>query len=703
MDNNKQGEFAPKTIVDVLYAKAASSPDRIAFRFLSDGEFEDSAISYAELLSRASVIAARLRQHSSPGDRALLLLPSGLSFIESFWACQIAGLVAVPAYPPRNNHNLERLNALVSDCEPSIILCDEALASRELRDLLPTLQGSINWLTYEDLKQREFDDNAADSISYTTETADVEITPGHLSFLQYTSGSTGNPKGVMISHGNVMANLEMMRQAYHLDSDSNSVNWLPLFHDMGLIGAMLLPVYLGSTAVLMPPAAFLQKPVRWLNALTKYRGKATAAPNFAFELLVKSVTAAQLDDLDLSSLNLIVCGSEPIRAETVSEFLGKFSACGLDPAAFYPGFGMAETTVFATGGDWDALTIIKNVDADSLSRNAIKLTEEGRTQQIVATGYTWLDAQLIVCDSYTRERLADGQVGEIWVSGSHVAKGYWNKPELTADAFANYLAGSGEGPYFRTGDLGCIIDGQLYIAGRAKDLIIIRGKNHYPQDIEYTVFSCSEHFQEDGCAAFPISTDQGEALVVVQEVKRSARRAIDTEAVTQRIRESIAKNHELTVHAVVLLNPNRLFKTSSGKIQRSACKQAYVDNQFQGVLHQWSATSNSSMAGEQHYELPSNASKDLDTCRLWLSSWIANRAQIAIDQVDLLDAVTSYGLDSMDSFKLLGELSDWLEIDIDPDIIWGVANADELAQQALALLENPQAETDGNVEVCGAL
>lgn len=685
MNNYNKVPSTPQAITDIVEQHAQQHPDKIAFRFLNDGETESGSLSYSQLFANAKTIAKHLKQHCGHGDRVLLLLPSGQAFIESFWACLFAGLVAVPAYPPRKNHNLERLNALVKDCQPRAIICDENLAKNELRELLPQISASASWLIHEEISR----DAAPTLLGKTSATSTVSSED--LAFLQYTSGSTGNPKGVIISHGNILANVRMMEAAFHMDSSSVCVSWVPIFHDLGLIGCMLLPIYLGSTVVLMPPATFLQKPIRWLRAIGKYQGKVTAAPNFAYELLANSISATQRATLDLSSVELFACGAEPIRAETVSKFMRTFAECGLNPNSFYPAYGMAETTVFSCGGAWDKPPRQLPLDAQALEENIARSGTTGRLQTLVANGHAWGDEQVIICDPVTCEELLPGAVGEIWISGSHIAKGYWNKPQLTADTFNNFVANSHKGPFLRTGDLGCFIDGELYITGRAKDLIVIRGKNHYPQDIEHTVAASSELLQDDSCAAFSIPSDQGEVLVVLQEVKRSARKSIDCDAITQRIRENVAKHHDVQLHSIVLLNPHRLMKTSSGKIQRSACKQAYLSEQLSGVLYQWrnDASGVQLMAS---LPLPDNSNKDLPSCRLWLQTWIANRAQLQLEAVDLGQAITSYGLDSMDSFALLGDLSEWLEIHIDPETIWGVATVDELAVRALALLDSDYAQ-----------
>ena len=563
------------TLVDLVGRRAAVDPDRTAYRYLDDGEGNERRFSYRELDASARAIAGRLQEQGvRQGDRVLLLYPSGLDYIAAFFGCLFAGAVAVPAYAPRPKGPDGRLDAIVKDAGAAVALTTDEVLSvirqlpagdfhREVKTWIATDQVDANdglW------RMPNLDDDT-------------------LAFLQYTSGSTSTPKGVMVSHGNLMANERMLQVALEQDQDSTWVGWLPMFHDMGLIGNVIQPLYVGAACVLMSPMAFVQEPIRWLRAITKYRAHTSGAPNFAYDLCVAKTTPEEREGLDLSSWKLAFNGSEPVRAETVDRFSHAFEPFGFRRSTFYPCYGLAEATLFVSGPVKSSVPEVRTFEAAGLEQRQAISTAEGDEggRTLVGCGRTWLDQTIVIADPDTSNRCPDGRIGEIWISGPNVTKGYWGREEATTATFRARLAQSGEGPFLRTGDLGFFHGGSLFISGRIKDLIIIRGRNHYPQDIELTVES-SHPILRPGCgAAFAIDVDGDERLVVVQEVKRNFKDA-DLHDVVDVIRRAVSENHELAAHAVVLIKPGRIPKTSSGKIQRHACRQGYLAGALDPLL-----------------------------------------------------------------------------------------------------------------------
>jgi acyl-CoA synthetase (AMP-forming)/AMP-acid ligase II len=389
-----------------------------------------------------------------------------------------------------------------------------------------------------------------------------DVSANSLALVQYTSGSTGQPKGVMISHGNLLHNQRMIQAAFGHSEKSVGVGWLPLFHDMGLIGNVIQPIYLGTSFTLLSPLAFIQKPVRWLRAISRYRGTTSGGPNFAYDLCARKVTPEQAAGLDLSSWDVAFVGAEPVRAQTLARFAAAFEPHGFRPQALYPCYGLAEATLFVSGGVKGAGPVTRAVD--------------GPAPTVVGCGHCWDGQTMRLVDPHSLRPCREGEVGEVWVSGPSVAQGYWARPEETVQTFRAYLGESGEGPFLRTGDLGFLHDGSLFITGRLKDVIIIRGRNHYPEDIELTVQASHPALQSGAGAVFSVEAEGEERLVVVQELQAGGRRHLDHNEVVGDIREAVARHHELEVFAALLLRSGSIPRTSSGKIQRHACRDGYL-------------------------------------------------------------------------------------------------------------------------------
>ena len=563
------------SLVDVLLKRAQNQPEQKAYIFLENGETESGSLTYGELDRQARAIAAHLQ--SWRGERALLLYPSGLEFITAFFGCLYAGVVAVPVYPPRRNQKLSRLLSIVNDAQTKIALTTTSiLADIEKRWSEEAELAQLKWV-------------ATDTIAANLrEFVAKSLTPESLAFLQYTSGSTGTPKGVMVTHGNLMHNQQLIHQAFGHSEQSIGVSWLPLFHDMGLIGNVLQPMYVGFPNILMPPLAFLMKPIRWLKAISKYRATTSGGPNFAYDLCVKKVQPEQLANLDLSSWDLAFNGAEPIRAETLEQFGKKFASCGFNYSAFYPCYGMAETTLLATGGNKNQKPVIRGVKAGELEQNSVVESEisSPESRVLVGCGCPDMNTKVIIVNPESLTRCQKGQVGEIWVRGESITSGYWNRPQATQETFQAYLQDTGEGPFLRTGDLGFLQDGELFVTGRIKDVIIIRGQNHYPQDIELTAQKSHPALRPNFGAAFTIELKRLEQLVIVQEVERSYLRKLNVNEVVGNIREAVTAEHSLQVYATVLVKTGSIPKTSSGKIRRHACQAEFLTGSL-NVVEDW--------------------------------------------------------------------------------------------------------------------
>jgi len=562
-------------LIELLRARTAEHGSRIAFRYLADGETEESRLSYEELESRARAIAAALASHAAPGDRALLFYSGGLEFIAAFWGCLYAGVVAVPVFPARLHRQIPRLLAIAADSEAKFVLTTTKIR-RQAEDLFkraPELK-KLQWLATDDLTAASAD-----------ESRDLGATLDTLAFLQYTSGSTATPRGVMVTHGNLLHNLACLREVFQFSPESIGVTWLPHFHDMGLIGGLLQPVFAGGEMIVMPPSSFLQRPIRWLAAVTRYRATTMVAPNFAYELCVEKISAEQRAPLDLASVKVALCGAEPVRPDTLSQFANVFGPCGFRQEAFRPAYGLAEATLIVSGHSEGGVPFAPAVMSEELQRNHVKPAEEGAagSRVLIGCGGIAPDLKVAIVDPETLVPCASDRVGEIWVSGPSVARGYWRKPAETEQTFGAHLA-TGEGPFLRTGDLGFLDRGQLFVTGRLKDLIIIRGSNHYPQDLEHTVERSHRALRPACGAAFSIDVDGAERLVVVQEVNNRA--SVPNENVVAAIRRALAESHEVHPDAVVLIEPRSIARTSSGKIQRYACREAFLSGTLD-VVHVW--------------------------------------------------------------------------------------------------------------------
>ncbi|MEO2048134.1 MAG: AMP-binding protein [Pirellulales bacterium] len=657
---------------------------------------------YSDLERRARRIGAWLSQHAKVGDRALLVYVPGLEFSAAFFGCLYAGVLPVPATYPKPRRPLPRLANMALDCQPKLVLTSRATFQMISLETQSTALREIPWQSTD----------ALPPMTHAATWQPLDRQPDDLAFLQYTSGSTTEPRGVMITHRNLLHNLEMIRQGFDIppagstDENTSSVFWLPAYHDMGLIGGILSPLYVGGTSHLLAPSTFLRRPLAWLEVLSATRATISGAPNFAYDLCVSKTKLSQRSAIDLNCWRLAFCGAEPIQADTLQKFADTYGPAGFQADTFYPCYGLAEATLLVSGNQGPSRLRVLQVDRAALTQGRAELTESALKgpmpgdpaldrparadyQTLVGCGSSLDEGGVQIVDPHTCRPHGEGQVGEIWVRGDAVAQGYWCKEELSEETFAARLADEKEAIYLRTGDLGFQLDGQLYVTGRLKDLLILRGRNHYPQDLERT--AQQSHVAVDQSAAFTWAGSVGEEgevesghpqerLVVVHQIQRESRRA-DLDEVIRAIRRAIVEEHELDPHAIVLIRPASLPFTSSGKVQRSRCRELYVRGELK-VMAQWQKKSALQDSQIQDDTLAENAqpvrpdftelAQSGDPKQLahaienWMLTWLAAWANLEQIEVNPATPFAELGVDSMTAIELSQELEEALTLKIPP-------------------------------------
>jgi amino acid adenylation domain-containing protein/non-ribosomal peptide synthase protein (TIGR01720 family) len=553
----------PNTLAHALQQRALNQPERIALRFLADDASEGAVLTYRQLDLRARTIAAALQAQVAPGERAVLLFPSGPDYVAAFFACLYAGVIAVPAYPPESarRHHQERLLSIIADAQPRLILTRSTL-----RESLLAMSASLDAAAPELLCVDTLDSTLADAWRQADLHAD------DIAFLQYTSGSTALPKGVQVSHGNLVANEMLIRRGFGIDlnPDDVIVSWLPLYHDMGLIGGLLQPIFSGVPCVLMSPGYFLARPVRWLEAISEYGGTISGGPDFAYRLCAERISESALERLDLSRWRVAFSGSEPIRQDSLDLFANRFAATCFTPDSFFACYGLAEATLFVTGSQRGRGIANLEVDESALAQHH---AEPGVGTLLMSCGSSQPAHAVRIVDASTGEALADNRVGEIWAAGPSIANGYWRNPEASAQTFVERDART----WLRTGDLGFMRHDELFVTGRLKDMLIVRGHNLYPQDIEQLIEREIDGVRKGRVAAFAVSEGGQDGIGIALEVSRSVQKILPAQALIQAIRQAVAEAFQQAPSVVVLLNPGALPKTSSGKLQRSACRARLAD------------------------------------------------------------------------------------------------------------------------------
>ncbi|MGB6105895.1 MAG: AMP-binding protein, partial [Pusillimonas sp.] len=626
----------------ILQQRAADPADRWSYVFLDSQGGEQCRWTAGELAARTRAVAARIQRTTEPGEPVLLVFQAGPEFLAAFMACLWSGRLATPINPPRRNRLIERLVAVAGDSGARVALTSQDLmtAASDWRQSSTQL-GALDWIAIDGL----LDDPGLDP---------SDVKPDDIAFLQYTSGSTALPKGVRVSHGNLVQDMARMQSAWALGPHATMVSWLPAFHDLGLIFGLLQPLYSGCASVQMAPNAFLQKPLLWLSALSRYRGTHTAAPSFAYDLCCRRIAPEDRPALDLSSVVMTMNAAEPINPAVLEQFCAEFQPHGFRRAAFAPAYGLAESTLAVTANPVGAAPVMRCFDVAALEQGKVRIVEQGVAQgrTMPGSGQPLPDVPIAIVDPETFRRCPPHTIGEIWVGGPTIAQGYWKRPDETAATFGVSIAGEdGAGTFLRTGDLGVLEDGELFVTGRIKDLIILGGANFYPHDIERVAQDAHAALRRDNGAAFALASDTDggrEQVVLVQELERS-RRGEATEPIIQAVVQAVWQNLELPLAQLVLVTPGSVLRTSSGKIQRLANKRAFLDGTLPVIAHWQSMTAPSVPPRGRSAQA---GGPGADALCAWLTGWLADRLNLPAASIDMHRGFAEMGLDSLGSTEL---------------------------------------------------
>ncbi len=554
------------TFAELVQARARATPERVAYTFRVDDATRCETMTYAQAHRAAVAIAAWFAARDAAGQRALILCRPGLDYIAALYGCFYAGVIAVPAYPPHPRREPHRLNAIVADCAPRYALTDAWNFERlqPLIEATPALR-ELDWHVVDAAGGAPGDGAHAEPRCQGAEA---------IAFLQYTSGSTGTPKGVRVTHGNLLHNARVIYDAFGHSPESHGLIWLPPYHDMGLIGGILQPLYGGFPVTLMSPFSFLQRPLRWLRAVSDTRATTSGGPCFAYELCLQQITPEQRDTLDLSRWDLAFCGAEPIRADVFARFAEYFAPCGFRREAFYACYGMAEATLMISGGEKKSPPVVRAFSVAALERHVAEVPEsQDDARMLVGCGVARPEMRVVVVDPERGGALPEGRVGEVWIAGPSVSPGYWKMPPEGEYSFQAALPEYPGVRFLRSGDLGFLQKGELFLTGRIKELIIVAGRNHYPHDIERTAARAHPELQPHAVAAFGVEVEGEERVVIGVEVSGDV--AKDGDTLVRAIRRLVWEEHDLALHDVCLLPPMRLPRTSSGKTQRFTCREAW--------------------------------------------------------------------------------------------------------------------------------
>jgi acyl-CoA synthetase (AMP-forming)/AMP-acid ligase II/acyl carrier protein len=674
-----------KTYVDLARQGAQEYRDEVLYTFLLDGESQETHLTWTQLDVRARAVAAQLQEHGLAGRCVLLIYPAGLDYVVAFFACLYAGVIAVPAYPPMLNRSVSQLRNIIPDASIEV-----ALTNGEVHAKLAALTGiepalaQLSWLVTDAVP----DDRAEDW-------RPPPITEDSIAFLQYTSGSTSAPKGAMLTHGNLTHCGAVFAERI-IEPRTRLLSWLPQYHDLGLFCGLLQPVYGRNSVILMSPMDFLRRPARWVQAISRYRVHATAAPNFAYDLCARKTTSEEVAALDLSCWQVAINAAEPVRAATLARFDAAFAGAGFAVSTPLNVYGLAEGLVVSMGPK-DEPPQVTTFDANSLGRGLARPANgHGTGLEFVSAGRVVDGQHVLVVDATSKTKCDPGRVGEIWVAGYCVGRGYWNRPRETGETFGARLA-DGAGPFLRTGDLGFVHDGELYVTGRSKDVIIVRGQNVCPQDLERTAED-SHPALRPGCgAAVDISSgaeNEGDRIVVVQEVRPDWRGALaDSGAAVHR---AITTDHGLTLYAVVLIAAGQIPKTSSGKIRRQETRRMLLAGEFD-VLHEWRAAASNDEPehGVFHAGQPLDVSRAPEEIEAWLVGLLSERFDTPPGDIDTRAPFAKLGLGSIQAVEMATHLANWLRFPVPSLIAWDhptiEAVARHLATEAIRHTREPAA------------
>lgn len=682
-DNDIFVKKEAKTLVDVLKLRAKRQPEQLSYTFLdhrSNSNIDEIDCTYADLDKKAKHIAALLQARGICDQPVLIVYPPGIDYICAFVGCLYARAIAVPLYPPASPYKLSTLISVAEDSGAKAVLTTNSISDKIISDNKTcTLLNSLDWISADNV----FED-------YSDLYKQVDINGDTIAFLQYTSGSTAAPKGVIVTHSNLMDNSEYICDKFSVSPQVRLVSWLPPYHDMGLIGGVIQPIYAGMHAILMSPMAFIKKPVRWLQAIMKYKATHSGGPNFSFDLCAGRVTAEEKLKLDLSSLQLLFSGAEPIRYETMKKFSEVFSVCGFDSKSFYTCYGLAENTLLATGAVKGGGLVTLSVDHNSISQGTIIESDQSELSTVLVSSGRVDDEKhcVKIVRPDTKEICLENQIGEIWVSGKSVAKGYWRNESASRETFNNAL-NDGTGPYLNTEDLGFYHKNDLYVCGRKKDLIIIRGSNYYPQDIELIVEDTDPGFRQDRVVAFSIPVEGEEKIVIVAEYKN---RDANFDDLYKNMIRSISDKLQLAPYKIVLVGFSVVPITTSGKVMRRMTKQMYLENKFD-IMHLWEAGNLSTvLTNEKDAGEESMTTEDSNPYILQLlREKVSEKAKMNIENIKDDTVFGQYGLVSVDFIDILGNIEDAIKCSLEPTIFYDYPDIRSLAKYISDLADGVQA------------
>ncbi|MBI3806335.1 MAG: AMP-binding protein, partial [Nitrospirae bacterium] len=664
------------TLLDVMRWRADRRPDQVAYVFLRDGVTCDTVLTYGDLDAKARSIAGYLQSRFMPGERLLLVYPPGLDFVQAFWGALYAGLIAVPIPPPdafRLKHSAARLQGIATDaCSIGALSTNQIFSMLREQGSHGGLIPMEHWIS--------LDDVGSNSSSRWKLTNPL---PSALAYLQYTSGSTSAPKGVMVSHGNMVAQSRCITDAGYYDGHSVTLSWMPHFHDYGLVKGIIQPAWIGRPSYIMSPLTFLKRPLRWLEAIQRHHVTHSGGPNFAYRHCVEVVPPEDRARLDLSGWEVASCGAEPIAPDTIDRFVDAFAPVGFRREAFFPAYGMAEYTLLISLKREGVPPTVQALDSAALEQGVVCEAEPGALpiRQVIGCGTPVGDTKVVIAHPETLSRCAAQQVGEIWLAGASTTQGYWGNPEETARTFSAILRDTGEGPFLRTGDLGFVKNGEVFVTGRLKDLLIVRGRNHYPQDIERTVEQSHVLCRAGGTAAFSLQESGEEVVVVVQEVERQVA-VCDIDEIAAAMRSAVSEQHDLRISSIIFIKAGSLPKTSSGKVQRRACREEFLRGRLdiigKSVVQtpaQVAATTVITMA-ELRDLSPAAQRRRIEQ---WLQAIIADRLGSNQASVPCDRPVHLLGLDSLMAAEVLHRVEETFGIPLSLQILLGGATLGDLA------------------------
>lgn len=687
-------------IVDIIREKAQHQPEKIVFTYLSEGEAKQSNLSYGDLDRKARSIAVKLQEFTVPGQRVLMLYPPGLDFITALFACFYAGVIAVPLYPPeptRLEQTIPRFLATAKDAQSEVVLTNQMVLSFSdfLFQMAPELK-KLNWM-------------ATDQIDGETikNWKKPELDKNTLALLMYTSGSTGTPKGVMLKHENLIQQYNLLLPRTGLNSSDTGVGWLPPYHITGLFLGIIFPIIAGIPTIFLSPLEFLESPLRWLKAISINRATLTGSPIFGLDLCIRKIPPEERSNLDLSSLKMTLVGSEAIRSDVLDQFAEYFKPCGFKRQSFYPGYGLTETTGYLSSVPVPDPYVVKHFFTSGLEENRVLPAPEKdqNARALVGHGKLLPDTKVLIVNPETLTPCPSDQIGEIWVSGPCVAQGYWNRPQENQETFQAYLEDTKEGPFLRTGDLGFFLDGELFITGRSKDMILVRGVNYYPEDIEKTLENVHPNIRTQSSAAFAVEIGGEEKLVIVQEIDPLSDAEMDQ--IIDKIRESVSLHHKLHTYAVSLVKRESIPRTVTRKIQRQACRQAFLTNKLE-VLRSHVFEQDPSQIEERKF-LPAEMSradflnlepqKQKEKLQAYLQNLVAFVLKVSSKQIDFSKPIITLGLDSLMAMELKNRVEKLLEIPLPMVLFLRGPNVLQMTHVLLKQMENTHEENIESVKI----